>query len=88
MWVEEVHLQERVAALSSRGVDYVINGSGHYIQKDRPAAVISAVDEVVDQARHNKIILDARRGSRFARRCRQVCLQIAPYDHSLQNLGA
>lgn len=53
MWVDEVHLQERVAALSSRGVDYVIDGSGHYIQKDRPSAVISAVDEVVDQARYN-----------------------------------
>ena len=54
MWVDEVHLQERVAALSSSGVHYVVDGSGHYIQKDRPSAVISAVDEVVDQARYCK----------------------------------
>jgi hypothetical protein len=29
-----------------------LDGSGHAIQKDRPSAVISAVDEVVDQARY------------------------------------
>jgi hypothetical protein len=54
MWVDEVQLQERVAALSSRGVHYAVDGSGHFIQKDRPSAVISAVDEVVDQARYGK----------------------------------
>lgn len=51
IWEELGHLHERIAALSSRGVHRVVAGSGHGIQIERPAAVISAVDEVVDQAR-------------------------------------
>ena len=51
IWEELGHLHERIAALSSRGVHRVVAGSGHRIQLEGPTAVISAVDEVVDQAR-------------------------------------
>ena len=51
IWEELGHLHERIAALSSRGAHRVVAGSGHGIQIERPAAVISAVNEVVDQAR-------------------------------------
>ena len=54
IWMGEVRLQDRVAALSSRGVRFTIQGSGHLIQEEQPSAVISAVDEVVDQARYPK----------------------------------
>lgn len=47
-------MHNRVAALSSRGVNIVVTGSGHFIQLDRPAVVISAVDRVVDQARYRR----------------------------------
>jgi pimeloyl-ACP methyl ester carboxylesterase len=52
IWLAGKELHDRIAALSSRGVSFVIRGSGHYIQLDQPSAVISAVDEVVDQARY------------------------------------
>lgn len=42
---------ERVAALSSRGVDRIVPDAGHYIQYDRPDIVISTVLEVVEVAR-------------------------------------
>ena len=51
IWEELGHVHERIAALSSRGVHRVVAGSGHSIQIERPSAVISAVDEVVDQVR-------------------------------------
>lgn len=51
IWEELGHLHERIAAFSSRGVHRVVAGSGHGIQIERPVAVISAVNEVVDQAR-------------------------------------
>jgi hypothetical protein len=54
IWEELGHVHERIAALSSRGVHRAIAGSGHNIQNERPAAVISAVNEVVDQARSPK----------------------------------
>jgi pimeloyl-ACP methyl ester carboxylesterase len=53
IWIVQKNLPDRIAALSSRGVHFEIDGSGHYIQLDRPSAVISAVDEVVDQARYS-----------------------------------
>src|SRR5215469_3853053 len=49
LWDTWNQMHERVAALSSRGVNFVVRGSGHYIQFDRPADVISAVDEVVEE---------------------------------------
>ena len=52
VWLASKQLHDRVAALSSRGVNFVIGGSGHYIQINQPSAVISSVDEVVDQARY------------------------------------
>lgn len=48
VWKSE---DERIAALSSAGKDVVVSESGHDIQIDRPEAVISAVNDVVDQAR-------------------------------------
>ena len=44
-------MHDELAKCSSVGVNFVVRDSGHYIQLDRPAAVISAVDEVLDQAR-------------------------------------
>jgi pimeloyl-ACP methyl ester carboxylesterase len=45
LWME---LHDDLTHLSSRGINRVIPGSGHYIQFDRPAAVIAAVFEVTD----------------------------------------
>jgi pimeloyl-ACP methyl ester carboxylesterase len=41
----------RIARLSSVGVNYIVHHSGHFIQEDRPSVVVSAVSEVVSQAR-------------------------------------
>ena len=49
---EWIAMHDSVAALSSQGVNFVVAGAGHNIELDRPGAVISAVDEVVDQARN------------------------------------
>jgi pimeloyl-ACP methyl ester carboxylesterase len=51
-WINKDHAEERIAELSSVGAHFVIAGSTHAIQLDHPSAVISAIDEVVDQARH------------------------------------
>ena len=40
-----------MAALSSRGQNRIVPGSGHFIQFEKPQAVIDAVDEVVAEAR-------------------------------------
>jgi pimeloyl-ACP methyl ester carboxylesterase len=42
---------ERLAHASTIGVDFIVQHTGHDIQIDRPTAVISAIAEVVDQAR-------------------------------------
>lgn len=42
---------DEIAALSSQGRSGVVSGSGHYIQLERPQAVIDAVDEVVADVR-------------------------------------
>ena len=42
-----------IAVLSSRGQNRVVPGSGHFIQFERPQAVIDAVDEVVAQVRQS-----------------------------------
>ncbi len=52
LWTEWKRLHDEVAALSAVGVNFVIADSGHVIEVDRPTAVISAVDEVVDQVRY------------------------------------
>ena len=44
----------RMAGLSSVGVNFVISKSGHFIQMDQPAAVVSAIAEVVSQARDER----------------------------------
>ena len=43
---------DRMARLSSVGVNFVVRHCEHYIQLDRPAVVISAVYEVMSQAPH------------------------------------
>jgi len=47
-------LQAELAGLSSQGRLVVAEGSGHYIQLDRPELVIDAIAEVVTAARTNQ----------------------------------
>jgi hypothetical protein len=42
---------DRIAALSSRGENVLVRGSGHEIPIDRPSSVISTIGTVLDQAR-------------------------------------
>ncbi len=42
---------DQMAALSTRGVNRVVDGSSHYIQRIKPQVVIDSIDEVVDEAR-------------------------------------
>jgi len=42
---------DRLAALSTRGSNTVVPGSGHYIQMDRPKAVLKAILKVVEEVR-------------------------------------
>jgi pimeloyl-ACP methyl ester carboxylesterase len=42
---------ERIAALSSRGRQIVVEGSGHWVHLDHPAVVAGAISEVVQVAR-------------------------------------
>ncbi len=44
-------MQEDLARLSSKGTQTIAKNSGHYIQIDRPEAVVDAVRSVVEQAR-------------------------------------
>lgn len=44
---------QQLARLSTRGVFRVVKGSGHYIQIQRPRAVINAVDKVIVEIRKN-----------------------------------
>jgi pimeloyl-ACP methyl ester carboxylesterase len=44
-------MHDDLAKLSTNGSNRVVAGAGHYIQLDRPAAVIGAVREVVNSAR-------------------------------------
>lgn len=50
--VGEMHRE--LAALSTRGVERTVPGSGHYVQIDRPQAVIEAVSEVLAEIRAGK----------------------------------
>jgi pimeloyl-ACP methyl ester carboxylesterase len=47
-------LQAELAALSSRGRLVVAEGSGHYVQLERPELVIEAINEVVAAAQTNQ----------------------------------
>jgi hypothetical protein len=42
-------MQEEMAHLSTRGTQTIAKNSSHYIQLDRPDAVIEAVRNVVDR---------------------------------------
>lgn len=46
-WKVKVTLRDDVAKLSTRGVNEVVPGAGHYIQLDKPQAVIDAVTRVL-----------------------------------------
>jgi hypothetical protein len=46
-----LRMHDELAALSSRGVNRVVDRSGHYIQKDRPDVVIETVGSVVGSYR-------------------------------------
>ncbi len=48
---EWARAHDAYAALSTRGVNRTVAGSSHYIQQQKPQAVIDAIDEVVAQAR-------------------------------------
>lgn len=54
MWFAKDEAEEHVARLSAAGAHFVIADSPHAIQLFHPSVVISAVDEVVDQARYNR----------------------------------
>ena len=47
----KLNLQERIAALSSRGSRRIVADSGHWIPFDAPGVVVSAVQEIVDTIR-------------------------------------
>ncbi|HEY1975083.1 MAG TPA: alpha/beta hydrolase [Candidatus Baltobacteraceae bacterium] len=53
-WVAKDKAEERLAGLSTVGAHFVIENSPHAIQLYHPAVVISAVDEVVEQARYKR----------------------------------
>lgn len=55
MWVAKNEAEEHIAGLSSVGAHFVVAGSPHAIQLYHPSVVISAVDEVVDQARYRRL---------------------------------
>lgn len=42
---------KRLAALSTRGTNRIVPGSGHYIQRDQPQAVIAAINRAIAQLR-------------------------------------
>jgi hypothetical protein len=42
---------DQIAALSTRGANFVVAGSSDSIATDDPLRVVSAIDEVIDQAR-------------------------------------
>jgi pimeloyl-ACP methyl ester carboxylesterase len=46
--------EAHIAHFSSDGAAFVVKGSSHAITEDRPAAAISAIDEVVDQVRYGR----------------------------------
>lgn len=49
---EWVRGHEALAALSTRGTHRFVPGSGHYIQLEKPEAVIAAIEQMVERVRH------------------------------------
>lgn len=48
LWVE---MHDDIAALSTRGVNEIVPGAGHYIQFDTPGVVIDAIRHTIDTVR-------------------------------------
>lgn len=48
LWVE---LHDDIAALSTRGVNEIVPGAGHYIEFDKPGVVIDAIRHIIDTVR-------------------------------------
>jgi pimeloyl-ACP methyl ester carboxylesterase len=46
-------MHNEVAAMSTRGIDIIVPGAGHFVQYDRPQVVIDAVDQAVAIARRD-----------------------------------
>ncbi|MGH6909092.1 MAG: hypothetical protein ACREEG_02820, partial [Phenylobacterium sp.] len=46
-----VTMHDEMAALSTKGVNRIVPGASHYIQYEKPAVVIAAVNEVVEAVR-------------------------------------
>jgi hypothetical protein len=46
-----IAMHDEMAALSTKGVNRIVPGASHYIQYEKPEAVIAAVDEVVAAVR-------------------------------------
>jgi len=46
-----MRMHDELARLSTRGINQVVANSGHYIQRDRPEAVIAAVRRVLEDSR-------------------------------------
>ncbi len=53
-WLAKNAADEHLASLSSVGAHFIIAGTTHAILLDRPPAVISAIQEVIDQARYDQ----------------------------------
>jgi pimeloyl-ACP methyl ester carboxylesterase len=51
LWEAWKEMHDRIAALSSRGENIIVRDSGHFIEIDRPTAVIESVHTVIDEAR-------------------------------------
>ncbi|MGH8182798.1 MAG: alpha/beta hydrolase [Rhodanobacteraceae bacterium] len=51
LWVE---LHDDIASVSTRGVNEIVPGAGHYIQFDKPQTVIDAIGHVVWETRQTK----------------------------------
>ena len=47
-------MQKELVQLSTRGTQVIAKNSGHYIQLDRPDAVVEGIRKVMDQARQGK----------------------------------
>jgi pimeloyl-ACP methyl ester carboxylesterase len=50
-WSAWKTMHDELAAYSSVGVNFVVSDTGHYIHQDQPTAVISAITEVLYEAR-------------------------------------
>lgn len=48
-------MHNEVAAMSTRGINAIVPGAGHYVQYDRPQVVIDAVENVVSTVRRDRI---------------------------------